>query len=100
MSEDAMTEGQRELDRHIQDALRRLAFQGLAAVALMVIGVIVWAVRLEGKTEQNNVRIEEVRREGSLPLQSLRTDIEVLKGEMRSLGDELRRTQTAIRGDR
>jgi cbb3-type cytochrome oxidase subunit 3 len=100
MSEDAMTEGQRELDRHIQDALRRLAFQGLAAVALMVIGVIVWAVRLEGKTEQNNARIEEVRREGSLPLQSLRTDIEVLKGEMRSLGDELRRTQTAIRGDR
>ncbi len=96
----AMTAGQQELDQHIQDALRRLAFRGLAAVAILAGTIVIWAVRLEGKSEQNQRRVEEVRAEGSIPLQDLKRDIAVLQEAMRNLTSELQRTQSAIRGNR
>lgn len=98
--EATMTPGQQELDRHIQDALRKLAFRGMAAVAILAASVVIWAVRLEGKTESNMARIEEVRTEGSQPVQDLKRDIAVLQEAMRNLTSELQRTQAAIRGNR
>lgn len=97
---DHMTDGQRELDERVQGAIQKLAYRVLAASIVMVISFTVWIVRLEGKTEQNMHRIEEVRSEGSQPVQDLKRDIAVLQEAMRNLTSELQRTQSAIRGNR
>ena len=97
---DHMTEGQRELDERVQGAIQKLAYRVLAGSLLLVISFTVWIVRLEGKTENNATRIEEVRSEGSQPVQDLKRDIAVLQEAMRNLTSELQRTQSAIRGNR
>jgi len=95
-----MTDGQRELEASVNAAITRVALRVMAAIGLLAVSVIIWAVRLEGKTEQNSTRIEEVRREGSVPLQSLKSEIAVLQEAMRNLTAELQRTQSTIRGTR
>lgn len=97
---DHMTDGQRELEASVNAAITRVALRVMAAIGLLAVSVIIWAVRLEGKTEQNSARIEEVRREGSQPVQDLKRDIAVLQEAMRSLTAELQRTQSTIRGTR
>lgn len=65
-----------------------VAFGGSALA--VVFAAVVWAVRLEAKVETNRARIEDVRQEGSLPLQTLRRDLDSLRIEMRTLVAELR----------
>ncbi len=61
-------------------------------------GLVVWAVRLEAKVDATSARVEEVRTEGSVPLQSLRRDLDSLRIEMRALAGELRVARERLRG--
>lgn len=104
---DHMTEGQRELEASIRALILKYAFRGLALFGGAIVVSLIWVVRMEGKTEANwaahardSVRIEQNRTEGSLPLQSLKTEMAVLQEAMRNLTNELQRTQATIRGNR
>lgn len=62
--------------------------------------LLIWAVRLEAKVDAIAARVEEVRTEGSVPLQSLRRDLDSLRIEMRALAGELRSAREQLRWTR
>lgn len=53
------------------------------------VAVIVWATNLGGEVRQNTARIEQVRVEGTVPVQRLRQDMDSLRFEIRLLRQEL-----------
>jgi hypothetical protein len=80
-----------------------LARQTIAAIfaSLVVLGVItVWAVDTKSVVDYDHIRLEELRREGSLPVQQLKSDLATLALQMAQLTehlDEVNATLKAVR---
>lgn len=53
------------------------------------VAVIIWATNLGAQVASNTVRIEQVRLEGTVPVQRLRQDMDSLRFEIRLLRQEL-----------
>lgn len=77
--------------------LSRYLLSALAAWAVVVFSIIVWAVRLEATVDENTKRIEEVRTEGSLPLRNLRTELDSTRFVVGELLKELQRLREDMR---
>lgn len=84
--------------------LSSYVLSGLALIGSTVIAGVVYVVVLSGQVHEHSssadvrmnatdARLEEVRREGSLPLRELRHDLDSLRLEMRALTAELRRVR-------
>lgn len=87
-----------DLERQVEATMARWFWRAAAAMVTVIVTVVIWAVRLEGKAEYNDRRIEEIRTEGSLPLNDLESKIEVLIFQMDGLTKDLKDTRAIITG--
>lgn len=51
--------------------------------------IIIWATKIGAQVQSNTARIEQVRSEGTVPVQRLRQDMDSLRFEIRLLRQEL-----------
>ena len=68
----------------VERELRRWLMGILVSMVLGGVGVGAAYGKMQREVAENRERIEEVRVEGSLPLQQLRTDIAVIKEQQRA----------------
>jgi hypothetical protein len=78
-------------ERELKGWLAGYLWTALGVWGIAMVGVVVWAVRLEARVDQTSRRVEEVRMEGSLPLQALRRDLDSTRFVVQQLLAELRR---------
>lgn len=75
--------------KSLEGWLARMAVGWLAGAAVLAGAILIWAGKLEAKVDAVSVRVEEVRREGSVPMQDLRSDIKLLTQRIDELSRQL-----------
>ena len=92
-------------EKHLGDLLSKWALKWIMSAIASAVLVVVWAVSLSGRVNaveksENGIaaRLEEVRQEGTIPIQQIRLDLRDVSAKMANLTAQLEQTQRALEG--
>jgi len=90
-------------EKRLGDVMSRWALKWVVGAIGSGVIIIVWALALAGRVtavEKSDTamatRMEEIRREGSLPVQQLKSDISNLTLQLQQVSEQLRETKALI----
>lgn len=85
-------------ESELKGILARMFVGYVVTLVITLVGMGVWVGGMQAQLKANTGRIEEIRTEGSLPVQRLVTSIDVLTVRMDELSKQLDETKRALDG--
>ena len=80
----------------LKGIIARWAIGAVFSCLLVLGGIGIWAVRTGQQVDYDHIRMEEMRREGSLPVQQLKSDISSLTIQLQQVSVQLKEINERI----